>query len=84
MYLAVGSLPYLRFKFCWAEMSDFVSINQETNLAFSCGVLIFTNSTFVAKFERFWLITPQIIYSNVIISKSTGQERKILKYFPLL
>ena len=33
-------------------MSDFVSITQETHWAFSCGVLIFMNSTFITKFKN--------------------------------
>ena len=36
-------------------MSDFVSINQETHWAFSCGVLIFMNSTSASKFKNILL-----------------------------
>ena len=52
---ASGFLPYLRLKFRYAWMSDFVSINQETHWAFSCGVLIFMNSTFATKFKNILL-----------------------------
>ena len=34
---AGGFLSYLRLKFRFAWMSDFVSINQETHWGFSCG-----------------------------------------------
>ena len=54
--LAGGFLPYLRLKFRCAWISDFVSnINQETHWAFSCGVLIFVNSTFATKFKNILL-----------------------------
>ena len=45
----------LRLKFCCAWMSDFVSINQETHLVFSYGVLIFMNSTFATKLKNILL-----------------------------
>ena len=55
--LAGNSFPYLRLKFRWAWMSDFVFKNEVTHLALMCEVRIFTNTTFPAKFTRFCLIT---------------------------
>ena len=43
-------------------MSKFVSINQETHWAFSCGVLAFINSNFATKVKIFCSITKEIIF----------------------